>query len=83
MRVHLRLAEPFWRAFGQRDVDLDLEPGSRVDDLLTLLKARYPALGGELEAAQPHIFVGEAEATPETALSESDQVHLIWPVAGG
>lgn len=83
MRVHLRMAEPFWRATGQREVQVDLEPGSRVDDLLALLKARYPALEGELLATQLHIFVGEAEATPDTVLSESDQVHLLWPVAGG
>lgn len=83
MRIYVRLAEPFWRVVGQRDLDLELEPNSQVADLLALLLSCYPALEKELSAAPPYIFVGEEEVDHQTPLTDGDKVHLIWPVAGG
>lgn len=83
MQVTIRLAEPFWRAVGQRDLSLDLESDAQVSDLLAVLRGRYPALERELDDAPASIFVGEAEVDPQTILNPGDHVHLVWPVAGG
>ncbi|MFQ5433879.1 MAG: MoaD/ThiS family protein [Anaerolineae bacterium] len=83
MLVHVRLAEPFWRAVGERRIAVELVDGARVGDLLDQLCARYPALSRELEEAAPLIFVGEKEAEAGTILTEGSHVHLVWPIAGG
>lgn len=83
MRIHVRLAEPFWRTVGQRELSLELKERAQVTDLLALLRQRYPALGREMDEIIPHIFIGEEEASPQTPLTEGARVHLVWPVAGG
>jgi molybdopterin converting factor small subunit len=83
MRVYVRLAEPFWRAAGQRDLTLELENESRVAGLLARLLEAYPDLEREMYEAPPNIFVGEQEARPDTPLANGDRVYLVWPVAGG
>ena len=44
MRIHVRLAEPFWRTVGQRDLELELEDSAAISDLLAVLQGRFPAL---------------------------------------
>ena len=83
MNVHVRLAEPFWRTVGQRNLDVELAGGARVADLLAALLAQYPALAQEFAEAVPLIFVDEDEATGETALADGRTIHLVWPIAGG
>ncbi|MCK6568635.1 MAG: hypothetical protein DCC59_16575 [Chloroflexi bacterium] len=83
MNVHIRLAEPFWRSVGLRDLDLTLEPASRVDDLLVALRERYPRLSLEFDQAPPHVFIGDEEAEADSILEDGARVHLVWPVAGG
>jgi len=83
MQVQVRLAEPFWRAVGQRNLTVDLVADGRVADLIALLCELYPDLTQELAEAPPHIFVGDEEAESDTPLSENCQVHLVWAVAGG
>ncbi len=83
MRVRVRLGEPFWRAVGQRDLEVNLPQGSTLADLLTHLRRAYPALDAELAEAPPMLFLGEQEAAPDALLHDRDQVHLLWPVAGG
>ena len=83
MQVHVRLAEPFWRAVGQRRLQMEVGLNARVSDLLALLCSQFPALETELAEASPHIFVGDAEASMDTGLKEGDNVHLVWPIAGG
>jgi molybdopterin converting factor small subunit len=83
MRVPVRLAEPFWRAVGQREIELTLPDGARVADLLAHLCQRHPALKAELVEAPPVIFIGEEEADENSDLREGCRVHIVWPVAGG
>lgn len=83
MQITVRLAEPFWRAVGQRDLKLELGDRARISDLMTHLRQQYPGLAEEIDAAPPHIFLGEEEADLQTSLSEGDHVQLVWPVAGG
>ncbi len=83
MKIHVRLAEPFWRAVGQRDIELTMNPASRADDLLIALREKYPALGIEFDQTPPHIFIGDVEATRDALLTDGARVHLVWPIAGG
>jgi molybdopterin converting factor small subunit len=84
MQIHVRLAEPFWRQVGQRNITLELEQDSdTIGNLLDYLRQRYPALTDELEKAPPLFFIGEEEVDVKTSLVEGDQVHIVWPVAGG
>ncbi len=83
MKVHVRLAEPFWRVVGQRNLDIELEDGAQVADLLTALKGRYPLLEQEFDEAPPTIFVNEEEMDANTLLPDDSHVHFVWPIAGG
>ncbi|MBM3179852.1 MAG: MoaD/ThiS family protein [Chloroflexi bacterium] len=83
VKVYVRLAEPFWRAIGLREIEMDINPASRVDDLLVALREQYPSLGIEFDQTPPHIFIGDAEASRDSLLNEDARVHLVWPIAGG
>ena len=83
MRVHVRLSEPFWRAVGQRELDLDLASGAQVGDLLSQLCQEHPALEREIAEAPLHVFIGDEEAFDNTPLAEDSRVHLVWAIAGG
>ena len=83
MQINIRLAEPFWRSVGQRDLSLDVGEGSRVSDALELLCSLYPSLDKELIENPALLFVEEHEVNPETLLVDGNRVYLMWPVAGG
>jgi hypothetical protein len=83
VKVYVRLAEPFWRAIGLREIEMDINPASRVDDLLVALREQYPSLGMEFDQTPPHIFIGDVEASRDSLLNEDARVHLVWPIAGG
>lgn len=82
-RVNVRLAEPFWRAVGKRELIVELRSGSRIENLLEILKERYPAFEREIKVSPPTIFIGEDEVELQTVLEDGVQVHLVWPIAGG
>ncbi|MDH5506540.1 MAG: hypothetical protein OEZ02_04905 [Anaerolineae bacterium] len=81
--IHVRLAEPFWRAVGQRDLSLELNVPAQVNDLIGLLRTQYPALAREMDEAAPVIFIGDVEAGPDAPLADNNHVHIVWPLAGG
>mgnify|MGYP001569284823 FL=1 len=83
MQIHIRFAEPFWRAVGLREVQMTMNPASSVDDLMVVLREQYPSLGVEFDQTPPHIFIGDVEAPRDTLLTDGAQVHLVWPIAGG
>jgi hypothetical protein len=83
VKVHVRLAEPFWRAVGLRELEMTMSPASRADDLLAALREQYPSLGIEFDQTPPHIFIGDVEAPRDSLLTDGVQVHLVWPIAGG
>ncbi len=84
MNVSLRLGEPFWRAVGEREVELSLPDGATVSDALRALGERCPAilpdLGGEIT---PAVFLEESEALPDLPLKPGDRLYIVWPVSGG
>jgi len=83
VKINVRLAEPFWRAIGLREVEITMNPASRADDLLVALRDQYPTLGIEFDQTPPHIFIGDAEVNRDFLLTDGTRVHLVWPIAGG
>lgn len=83
MVIHIRLSEPYWRTVGQRDLDLEMENGKSVNDLVSALCGHNEGLAQEMEEAPPVIFVNEVEASMEAKLFHDSHVHLVWPIAGG
>ena len=82
-QVTIRLAEPYWRSAGQRDLQVELRPGSLIRDLLAVLFSRHPSLEKEMEGAPPVIFIAETEPNLDSPLQDGDRVHFVWPIAGG
>ena len=66
---------------GLREVELVLPEGSTVQDLKDHLESEHEALQGMMERVA--IAVNQEYATPESALSDADEVALLPPVAGG
>ena len=83
MQIHIRFAEPFWRAVGLREVQMTMNPASSVDDLMVVLREQYPSLGIEFDQTPPHIFIGDVEVTRDSLLTDGARVHLVWHIAGG
>jgi molybdopterin converting factor small subunit len=83
MKITVRLAEPYWRAVGKRDLELELIAGARLTDLLAFLNQQYPALSKEIAETPPLMFVGETAANMETALTDGAHIHLVWQIGGG
>jgi molybdopterin converting factor small subunit len=83
MLLNVRLAEPFWRAVGKRELRIELNDGSCVKDLLQHIEESYPAFKQEINASPPTIFIGDHEVNLQTELKDGAQVHLVWPIAGG
>jgi molybdopterin converting factor small subunit len=82
-QISIRLAEPYWRSAGQRDLQLEMPPGSFVRDLLADLFRHYPPLEMEMKEAPPAIFIAETEADLDSPLQDGDRVYFVWPIAGG
>jgi molybdopterin synthase catalytic subunit len=81
MRVSLRLFAGLHDIVGARTLDLEVEPGSRVDDLKQRLATAYPAVGPYLKTV---VFAVDDEyVTNDQALRDGDEVALIPPVSGG
>lgn len=83
MQIQIQLSEPYWRAAGKRNLELDIEEGARLADVLDALRRGWPALSHDLDEASPVCFVEEIQAQTDTILSDGCQLHLVWPVAGG
>lgn len=83
MKVSVRLAEPFWRTVGERDLQFELDDHASVADLMDHLTKAFPDLAREFEQAAPLVFLGDEEAAAEAQLKDGQQVHLVWPLAGG
>ena len=65
---------------GQNRLSVSLPDGSRVSDLMALLRDQYPALTGVKSVL---VAVNSEYAEPGTLLNPSDEIALIPPVSGG
>ncbi len=83
MNVRVRLAEPFWRAVGRRNLQVEMASKSSLKELLVLLCKQYPGISTEIAESATLLFVNEEEVNKDTVLIEGDEVHILWPIAGG
>ena len=66
---------------GDRELELDLEEGSQVDDLKSVLLVKYPGLAALNDVLS--IAVNAEYADSNTILNPGDEVAFIPPVSGG
>lgn len=83
MNVQVRFAEPFWRVVGQRNLRIEMVSESSLRGLLALLCKQYPGISTEMAENTTLLFVNEEEVDMDTILEEGDEVHILWPIAGG
>jgi molybdopterin converting factor small subunit len=81
VQVHVRLVAGLSRLAGRPRIELQLDDGATVDDLLDDLAARHPALQAALPSALP--VVAGSHVRREQRLNDGDEVSLLSPVAGG
>ena len=81
MHVRTLFFASFRDLFGASEASLELGEGSSVQDLLDSLVAANAALS--LIPATAAVAVNQEYASPQTPLSDGDEVALIPPVAGG
>lgn len=81
--IKVRLAEPFWRSVGERELLIEVDDATSINDLIEILVKDYPTLKAEMELSPPTVFIGDQEANSHTILMDGARVHLVWPVAGG
>ena len=80
MTVRVLLFASYADALGASEVALDLPAGSRVADVLA--RVRTLAAGKRIPD-KPLIAVNQKYARDDQTVSESDEVAIIPPVAGG
>ena len=80
MKIPILLFASYAEAFGAASIELTLEPGATVTDLLDRVKAM--AAGAMLPPA-PLVAVNQCFAIPGQRIEPGDEVALIPPVAGG
>ena len=69
------------KAVGERCITLNINPGTRVEELLDMLVERYPDLGGlrsTTVVSRNHRMVEGSKA-----LKDGDEIALLSPVGGG
>ncbi len=68
---------------GVPTLEIPLPEGGQVKDLVNSLHAQYPDLGELLLQKKVVVSVNQEIAHWETALTESDEIALLPPFAGG
>jgi molybdopterin converting factor subunit 1 len=81
MKVQVRLFAALREAAGMAQVEQELSPQAKVQDLMELLARRYPAL-------RPHLgfvraAVNRQYVSVQAELRDGDEVALVPPVGGG
>ena len=81
MTVTVRLFAALRELLGSSSIACELEPGSRVADLIERLTEAEP----DLEAFDPvlRVAVNDAWSDRDTVLADGDEVALLTPVSGG
>jgi molybdopterin synthase catalytic subunit len=77
--VQVRLFASYREAAGTRSLEMPVNAGTTVRDLVDLLAVRIPAL----RTAPGLIAVNHTYVQPDFELHEADEVAFIPPVSGG
>ena len=78
--VTVQLFASYAEAFGTKQLEVSLDQGSTVADLLQRIGS-MPEAGSLLPAAR--VAVNRKFATPDKLIGSTDEIALIPPVAGG
>jgi molybdopterin synthase sulfur carrier subunit len=81
MQIRMRYFASLREITGLREETLNIEEGTSVASVRSLLLKRYPVLESALERAV--CAINHQYVTPETALKEGDEIVFIPPVGGG
>jgi MoaE-MoaD fusion protein len=81
MRVRVLLFGQLKDIVGRQEDSLDLEPGSRLDAVMTHYAERYPKLQGLAKSIA--CSINQEYAQGAVVLREGDEVGLLPPVSGG
>ena len=79
--VRVKLFARLREVVGARELVRELHEGSTVEDLLNSLYAEYPGLADL--TARTVIAVNQEFATPDSRLSDGDEIAIFPPVSGG
>ena len=80
MTVRVLLFASYADALGASEVSVDLPSGARVADVLSSVKS---LASGKRLPDKPLVAVNQRYAQPDQLVSETDEVAIIPPVAGG
>ena len=80
MKIPVLLFASYADAFGATSIELTLDPGTTVRDLLVHVKRMA---GGAALPPAPLVAINQSFATPGQCIEAGDEVALIPPVAGG
>ena len=80
MTVRVLLFASYADAIGSSELALEMPEGSRADDVLQRVKAMA---AGKRIPDRPMIAVNQRYAQGDQAISATDEVAIIPPVAGG
>ena len=78
--VTVQLFASYAELFGAPQMDIPLDPGSTVGDLVRRIQS-LPS--GSLLPPSPRIAVNRKFASPDKLIGSGDEIALIPPVAGG
>lgn len=81
MRVRVILMGGLKREMGRGVVELELEPGTRAEEVIDNLAKSYPEVASLLEVSA--LARGEELLAPGEELSEGDEIVVLPPVGGG
>jgi sulfur-carrier protein len=80
MTVNVLLFASYADALGASSVEVDVEPGATVADVVRRVQ-QMP--GAERLPTQPLVAVNQRYAKPHVVIASGDEVAIIPPVAGG
>jgi molybdopterin converting factor subunit 1 len=80
MTVTVLLFASYAEALGTASLDVEIDGGSTVGDLLTSIRTRA---GADRLPPAPLVAVNQQYASSGTRVRDGDEVALIPPVAGG
>ena len=81
MYVSVRLSAALAQITGLPRLQVEVDDGATVADLVSALNSRYPALASRLQHAVP--IMDGSHAAQNAPLESGQEVAFLMPVAGG
>lgn len=83
MRLRIRLFSIYKDVVGKQDLELNIEKGYRVTDVLEMLINMYPKLKEMFNEVPPVIFMNGEVVDINTVIYEESEVAIAPPASGG